>query len=50
MKAPLRQLLAVLLTSLTTLVAAEPTPKKPNVLLILADDLGLECISSYGGT
>jgi len=50
MKAPLRQLLAVLLTSLTTLVAAESTPKKPNVLLILADDLGLECLSSYGGT
>ena len=50
MKAPLRQFLAVLLTSLTTLVAAESTPKKPNVLLILADDLGLECLSSYGGT
>lgn len=23
---------------------------KPNVLLILADDLGVECLSSYGGT
>jgi arylsulfatase A len=23
---------------------------KPNVLLILADDLGIECLSSYGGT
>ncbi len=29
-----------------TSVASE----KPNVLLILADDLGVECLSSYGGT
>lgn len=24
--------------------------QKPNVLLVLADDLGIECLSSYGGT
>jgi arylsulfatase A-like enzyme len=29
---------------------ASTAPKKPNVLLILADDLGIECLSSYGGT
>ncbi len=31
--------------ALTSLASA-----KPNVLLILADDLGLECLSAYGGT
>ena len=25
-------------------------PAKPNVVIILADDLGVECLSSYGGT
>ena len=33
--------------------AAAPTGKasaKPNVVLILADDLGVECLSTYGGT
>jgi arylsulfatase A len=28
----------------------ETTATKPNILLILADDLGVECLSSYGGT
>ena len=27
-----------------------PDGARPNVLLILADDLGLECLSAYGGT
>jgi arylsulfatase A-like enzyme len=31
-------------------VNAAAAPPKPNVLLILADDLGVECLSSYGGT
>lgn len=38
--------LAILLCAMTSIGA---TPR-PNVLLILADDLGIECLSSYGGT
>ena len=38
---------------LLTLAATAPTAKKqvkrPNVLMILADDLGFECLGSYGG-
>jgi arylsulfatase A len=30
--------------------AAEITGTKPNVVFILADDLGVECLSAYGGT
>ncbi|HEV8292218.1 MAG TPA: sulfatase-like hydrolase/transferase, partial [Tepidisphaeraceae bacterium] len=30
--------------------AAPATPFQPNILFILADDLGMECLSSYGGT
>ncbi|MFN7138426.1 MAG: sulfatase-like hydrolase/transferase [Limisphaerales bacterium] len=30
-------------------VAETPKPKRPNVLLIMADDLGAECLGSYGG-
>ena len=25
------------------------TTEKPNIVMILADDLGIECLSSYGG-
>lgn len=32
-----------------SLVAAEP-PRKPNLILIMADDLGYECIGANGGT
>lgn len=28
----------------------EPEPERPNVVLILADDMGSECVGCYGGT
>jgi len=31
-------------------IPAAPTTPQPNILFILADDLGMECLSSYGGT
>ncbi len=39
--------LAIFLTTTATGIAAPP---KPNIVLILADDLGIECLSAYGGT
>ena len=36
------------LRALSVSAMAQP-PKRPNVLLILADDLGFECLGSYGG-
>src|SRR5262245_57809253 len=30
--------------------AADEKKPKPNIVLILADDLGTECLGSYGGT
>ena len=35
--------------SLLSLKAQKNTPP-PNIVMILADDLGFECINSYGGT
>ncbi len=31
-------------------IASGATAKSPNIAIILADDLGIECLSSYGGT
>ncbi len=31
-------------------ISQAATPEKPNVLLIMADDLGYECLGAYGGT
>lgn len=33
---------------LTTAAAAQPAPRKPNIVLILADDVGYECFAPYG--
>ena len=48
MKFKLLLLALTLLMLLGGISAAEPS--KPNVLIILADDLGVECLSAYGGT
>jgi arylsulfatase A-like enzyme len=39
---------ALLLLPLAGPAATEPS--KPNIVLILADDVGVECLSAYGGT
>ena len=42
-------LLALLLIPLSALHAADAPMQKPNVIVILADDLGYECIGADGG-
>ncbi len=37
------------LRTLSVSAVASAQPKRPNVLLIMADDLGFECLGSYGG-
>jgi arylsulfatase A len=45
------KIIAILLSGLSCVVSAAETPgTKPNVVFILADDLGVECLSAYGGT
>ena len=48
MKTNIVFLMSLLLAALATPLAAGTD--KPNVVLILADDLGVECLSAYGGT
>lgn len=45
----MKVLILILLFALT--LDAEDAPnQKPNIVLILADDMGIECLSAYGGT
>ncbi|MCX6875170.1 MAG: sulfatase-like hydrolase/transferase [Verrucomicrobia bacterium] len=41
-------LTALLLAPLAALHAADPPAKKPNIVFILADDLGFEALGAYG--
>ena len=40
--------MGTLLIALTLLGAADPDPRPPNVLLVIADDLGVDELASYG--
>jgi arylsulfatase A-like enzyme len=42
-------IVALLWTSLAAVTGSEPQPKKPNVLIILADDFGYGIATCYGG-
>jgi arylsulfatase A-like enzyme len=46
---PIVRILSCLLLALPVTLQASDMAK-PNIVLILADDLGVECLSSYGGT
>jgi arylsulfatase A len=41
-------IIACLSMRVDTLFAATPASKKPNIILIMADDIGQECFGSYG--
>ncbi len=43
-------LLSIILCCLPAAACAASPTEKPNIMLILADDFGVECLSSYGGT
>ena len=44
------RLVGWLLVSLPTLSASPPPPAPRNIVLIMADDIGIEAFGSYGGT
>jgi arylsulfatase A-like enzyme len=50
MRSFISTLLAIVLLAPLAALRAADTQAKPNIVLILADDLGVECLSSYGGT
>ena len=45
---PALTLTGLLLTSLVALHAADPPAKKPNILIIVADDMGFSDAGCYG--
>ena len=45
-----RTLIAIVLLLFAPLAALHAAERKPNLILILADDLGYECLGSYGST
>ena len=49
MKHILTLITALLFAPLSVLPAADGPMKKPNIIVILADDLGYECIGANGG-
>lgn len=47
---PIQFIALIVLTAVSFFADAQPTPNtKPNIVLILADDMGIECLSTYGG-
>lgn len=43
-------MIAFMVLDLVSAAMAETPVAKPNTVIILSDDLGVECFSSYGGT